>query len=63
MPLSSVIALGAIVVAFMLFAIVLAWGEFQTRRLAQNKGPARPYKLRHELLSSVDEKGKTATVS
>ncbi len=34
MPITSVIILAAIVSAFVLFGVVLAWGEHQTRHLA-----------------------------
>jgi hypothetical protein len=33
--MSSIIALSAIVMAFLLFAVVLAWGEYQTRNIAK----------------------------
>lgn len=33
MPFSSIIALSSIVAAFLLFAVVLAWAEYQTRHL------------------------------
>jgi hypothetical protein len=33
---SSVIALSAIVMAFLLFAVVLAWGEYQTRNIVKD---------------------------
>jgi lipopolysaccharide export LptBFGC system permease protein LptF len=41
--LSSIIALSVIVVAFLLFAVVLAWAERQTRNIAnetKNEQPA-----------------------
>jgi hypothetical protein len=59
MPLSSVIALSVIIVAFLLFAIVLAWGEVQTRKIARNEAPIRSYKARHEIRSVADEKAAT----
>lgn len=34
--MSSIIALSAIVVAFLLFAAVLAWGEYQTRHIVKD---------------------------
>ena len=37
MALSSILILTGIVAAFGLFAIVLAWGERQTRNLARNE--------------------------
>jgi hypothetical protein len=33
MPITTIIVLSAIVAAFALFAVVLAWGEIQTRHL------------------------------
>jgi hypothetical protein len=40
MPLTSIIILAAIVVAFVLFAAVLAWGDYQTRDLGRADKPA-----------------------
>lgn len=37
MSFSSVIALTAIVAAFLLFAVALAWAEYQTRHLPKNE--------------------------
>jgi hypothetical protein len=37
MPLTSIISLSAIVTAFLLFAVVLAWADRQTRGLARDK--------------------------
>jgi hypothetical protein len=37
MPLTSIIALSAIVAAFLLFAVVLAWADHQTRNLVRHK--------------------------
>jgi len=36
MPLTSVLILSAIVLAFVVFAVVLAWGEHQTRHWRQS---------------------------
>jgi hypothetical protein len=36
MPITTIIALSAIVAAFLLFAAVLAWGEMQTRHLSRD---------------------------
>ena len=39
MPLSSVLIVTGIAAAFALFAIVLAWGEHQTRNLRRDEAP------------------------
>jgi hypothetical protein len=59
MPFSSAIALGAIIAAFLLFAVVLAWGEAQTRKIVRSEKPLRSYKLRHENRAVADEKVAT----
>ena len=41
MPLTSIIALSAIVAAFLLFAVVLAWADHQTRNLVGDKQPGQ----------------------
>ena len=41
MPLSDILTLGGIISAFMLFALALAWGQYQTQKVG-NDGPARP---------------------
>ena len=40
MPLASAITLVAIIAAFVIFAVVLAWGEYQTRGLSRGAKPA-----------------------
>ena len=40
--MSSIIALSAIVVAFLLFAVVLAWAERQTRNIANETKDEQP---------------------
>lgn len=35
MPITDAIIVAAIVAAFIVFAIVLAWGEYQTRHLSR----------------------------
>ncbi len=44
MPVTDAIIVAAIVAAFIVFAVVLAWGEYQTRQLsrshAQTAAPA-----------------------
>ena len=44
MPITDAIIVAAIVAAFIVFAVVLAWGEYQTRHLsrplAQEAAPA-----------------------
>jgi hypothetical protein len=44
MPITTIIILAAIVVAFALFGVVLAWGEMQTPdiSIATNSAPAKP---------------------
>lgn len=39
MPLSNVLILTGIIVAFGLFALVLAWGSRQTRNIARYEAP------------------------
>ena len=39
MPITDAVIVAAIVAAFIVFAVVLAWGEYQTRHLSR---PARP---------------------
>ena len=41
MPITTVIILSAIIVAFVLFGVVLAWGETQTRHLNRDQQRAR----------------------
>jgi uncharacterized membrane protein YozB (DUF420 family) len=41
MPITTIIILSAIVVAFALFGVVLAWGETQTRHLNRDQQRAR----------------------
>ncbi|MGD0147235.1 MAG: hypothetical protein ABSB77_01475 [Xanthobacteraceae bacterium] len=41
MPITTIIALSAIVTAFALFGAVLAWGEMQTRTLDRDRQRAR----------------------
>jgi hypothetical protein len=40
MPLASAIILVAIIAAFVIFAAVLAWRDYQTRNLARGAKPA-----------------------
>jgi hypothetical protein len=35
MPITDAIIVAAIVAAFIIFAVVLAWGEYQTRHLSR----------------------------
>lgn len=37
MPLSTALIVGGIVFAFGLFAVVLAWGDYQTRNIGRNQ--------------------------
>ena len=41
MPITTIIILSAIVAAFVLFGVVLAWGEMQTRHLGRDQQRAR----------------------
>jgi Flp pilus assembly protein CpaB len=41
MPITTIIILSAIVAAFVLFGVVLAWGEMQTRHLGRDHQRAR----------------------
>jgi Flp pilus assembly protein CpaB len=41
MPITTIIILAAIVAAFVLFGVVLAWGEMQTRHLGRDQQRAR----------------------
>ena len=40
MSIGEIISLTGIIVAFTVFAVVLAWGEHQTRNLSHNAGKA-----------------------
>ncbi len=40
MPVTNAIIVAAIVAAFIVFAIVLAWGDYQTRHLSQPNRPS-----------------------
>ena len=35
MPITDVLIVTAVVLAFVIFAVVLAWGEYQTRHIAK----------------------------
>ena len=41
MPITTIIILSAIVAAFVLFGVVLAWGEMQTRHLGRDQQRVR----------------------
>jgi len=41
MPITTIIILCAIIVAFLLFGVVLAWGELQTRHWSREQQSAR----------------------
>jgi hypothetical protein len=41
MPITTIIVLSAIVAVFVLFGVVLAWGEMQTRHLGREQKSAR----------------------
>jgi hypothetical protein len=41
MPVTTIIILSAIIVAFLLFGAILAWGEMQTRHLGREQQRAR----------------------
>ena len=63
MPLTSVLILSAIVLAFLLFAAVLAWGEHQTRHWRQSDQPVpenEPKKLEHLPVRSSSRRELTA---
>ncbi len=36
MPITSAVILAGIIFAFIVFAVVLAWGEYQTRHIARS---------------------------
>jgi hypothetical protein len=36
MTMTSIIILAGIIIAFVIFALVLAWGEYQTRNISQS---------------------------
>jgi len=61
MPLSSIIALGAIVAAFLLFAVVLAWVDYQTGNASRNKAPASSHKERHDLREEANQRAMALT--
>lgn len=41
MPITNIIFLAAVIAAFTLFGVVLAWGDYQTRKPGR-QGPAEP---------------------
>jgi cell division protein FtsL len=53
MPSSSIIFLGGIIAAFVLFAVVLAWVDHQTRNLSRREEELPPQKDRQEIQSAV----------
>ena len=40
MPISTIIILAGIIAAFTLFAVVLAWGDYQTRNIGRERRQA-----------------------
>jgi hypothetical protein len=56
MALSSIVALSAIVAAFLLFAVVLAWVDYQTTNISANKAPSTSHKELHDLREKANEK-------
>jgi len=49
MPLSDIIMLTAIVGAFLLFGVVLAWGEYQTRNFKRPGAEPHAEALKQEM--------------
>lgn len=41
MPIIDIVFLAAVIAAFTLFGVVLAWGDYQTRK-PSGQGPAKP---------------------
>ncbi len=70
MPITSILILIAIVSAFMLFGVVLAWGEYQTshltpstpRRIGQN-GKSRASTVAEIQIAAGGRNPKTASES
>ena len=65
MPISSIIALSSIVAAFMAFAVVLAWADYETRHIpsspSSKKQPAPSHQARHDIRAEAYEKVLTLT--
>lgn len=49
MPLSDIIMLTAIVGAFLLFGVVLAWGEYQTRNFKRPDAESNAREQKQEM--------------
>ena len=60
MPITTIIALSAIVAAFALFGVVLAWGEMQTRHLGRDQQRARKTTQAAESVRVIQAKARDA---
>ena len=72
MSIGEIISLTGIIVAFTVFAVVLAWGEHQTRNLERNAGkapnrqptiganPAEPARERAAFIATETHSGEMA---
>ena len=72
MSIGEIISLTGIIVAFTVFAVVLAWGEHQTRNLNRNAGkspnsqpttgtnPAEPARQRASFVATETHSGQMA---
>lgn len=71
MSIGEIISLTGIIIAFTVFAVVLAWGEHQTRNLNRNAGkaansqpttgtPAEPVRQRASFVATESHSGEMA---
>lgn len=60
MPITTIIILAAIVVAFALFGVVLAWGETQTRHLNRDQQRARKTAQAADTVRVIQAKARDA---
>ena len=61
MPITTIIILSAIVAAFVLFGVVLAWGEMQTRHLGRDQQRARKNAQAANTVRVIQAKARNTT--
>jgi hypothetical protein len=60
MPITTIIILCAIVIAFVLFGAVLTWGEMQTRHLGRDQQRARKTAQAADAVRIIQAKAQNA---
>jgi hypothetical protein len=60
MPITTIIILCAIVIAFVLFGAVLAWGEMQTRHLGRDQQRVRKTAQAADAVRVIQAKAQNA---